>query len=146
MLGGFSMGEPVVFDSEKFREDMAKFGAALEQSLAPVVVSMNTFATQLATAISPAIEKINAILELDWDRLAILMTLEHPFRYKDESLVDWAKRLERAGLFDQYEYRWMYQKECVRAMLYSPIWYSRELWWWLRHMVKSLQTEEYYGE
>ncbi len=44
------------------------------------------------------------------------LTRLKPDRRKGESLVDWGNRLDRAGIFDNPEIRWEYQKETWRTM------------------------------
>lgn len=125
------MTEQVTFDSENFIESMANFGAAL----VPAIAAFEAFALQLAAELQPMIDALNGIGEYDWNGLELELTLEAPERWEQESLVDWGKRLERAGLLDQLEYRWMYQKECWRAVLHSPVWYAGLVWTWLRYTV-----------
>lgn len=135
------MGEPMTVEEslEKLHESVAGLGQALILGFMPAISSINAAAIQIAVAYEDALVaalnnfESKLINPIDFTNLVIEWTLENPERWAYESLVDWGKRLEDAGLFDNYETRLMYGAECWRAVLHSPIWYAGEVWYWLRY-------------
>ncbi|MGJ3241140.1 MAG: hypothetical protein ACFE0Q_20690 [Anaerolineae bacterium] len=63
--------------------------------------------------IAAGLKKLREAID-EFDRL---VTLDNPKRQAGESLIAWHKRLERAGIVDQPEIRWMYQQECWRSVV-----------------------------
>jgi hypothetical protein len=119
------MSEPMTLNEslEKLHESIAGLGRSLTVALIPAIGTFQTIAVQIAAEAEKAIGiALNNFQPFDWENLDITMTRNHPWRYEDESLVDWGNRLERAGLLDKYEYRLMYGEECWRAVLHSPVW------------------------
>ena len=125
------MSEPMTPEEsfENLYNSIAGLGQALASAFVPAIGAIHTAAMQLAIEYESA---LNAILNTYTSLIDVELTLQNPERYEGESLVDWGNRLERAGLFDSYEYRLMYQKEVWRSMLHSPVWVARLAWEWLR--------------
>lgn len=135
------MSERVSYDLEKLSEAIEGLGQQIALAFNPFITALTEAATEIAIAFQPLIDAFNGInLDFDWDKLELEMTLKNPERWAEESLVDWGKRLERAGLLDQLEYRWMYQKECWRAVLHSPVWAVDEAWEWVRGLWTKSQN------
>lgn len=124
------MSKQSTFDSEKFQKSLDAFGQALNEVMMPIVAGLNAAIMEWANSVSKTL--IQEFLKIDWNKLDIVLTLNNPERYEGESFSDWGCRLERAGLFDKFEYRIMYGNECWRALLHSPIWLVGLAWEWLR--------------
>lgn len=91
------------------------------------------FLNLLATAIAPLIEWCNQLIEdlgnLFADIAFVLSDFFDAFqafqkavewqRQEGESLTDWGNRLDRAGLLDNPEIRWEYQKACWHSVFHA---------------------------
>lgn len=83
------------------------FALAMAEAAEEIIKAFAKIGDALSNIIPPNIER--AMMQ------AVLM------RREGESLVAWAERIEASGYWDDPEFRWMYQRECLGAIFLSPV-------------------------
>lgn len=94
--------------------EIKKLGETLTQLYSPIIYAIHDSFVQTVEGWSDSII-IPTVREFRKN-----LTITNPDRWEDESLTEWADRLEEAGIWDDPDIRWMYQKECLKVVFFAP--------------------------